>query len=109
MLASFGLAGSVIPLGLAAFLASAIINEDSAHTAVIVVGAVLGLCLVCTFGSMWIGASVMLMRTASRVFRPRVSKSSDQGQADIFEDLLAAAAKKDCCGSCATPCRIRRH
>jgi hypothetical protein len=110
MLAFFGLAGLLIPVGLVAFLSSAIVNKDHVHIAVIAVGIILAAYLILMFGGMWLGASVMCARTLRTVLNPRSSsKSTDEGQTQRFELALADEKNKDCCSACYAPCRLRRH
>lgn len=112
MLASFGVAGLMIPLGLLSFFASALINHDHVHTAVLVVGILFAAYLVCMFGGMWVGASVMLGRAVKTILNPRrrLSPNSEKGQAELFDEMLSrqSAQSQSCCMPVA-PCRCRQH
>lgn len=111
MIACFGLAGLLIPVGLVTFFVSAFINGDHVHAAVVVIGVLFAAFFVCSFGSMWIGATVMLARTAKTILNPRGAQSSrsDHGQAEWFEEMLARERAQQDWSVLAAPCRCRQH
>lgn len=110
MIAFFGLAGIAIPVGLVAFFASAVTHRDHVHLAVIVIGVAFAAYLVCMFGGMWIGASVMLARTVKSILNPRGASSSTQAtQADHYEDVVARSYRSRGCTFLGRPCYCRQH
>ncbi|KAJ1626264.1 DHHC palmitoyltransferase-domain-containing protein [Pavlovales sp. CCMP2436] len=111
MIACFGIAGILIPVGLIAFFTSAIINHDDVHTAVYVIGGVFAAYLVCAFGGMFFGATVMFTRTLKTIFNPRGGKANtDVNHADWFAHSLAHEnAAGQSCSVLAVPCRCRQH